>query len=66
MAIWYNEQGYKKSLPERTTVAEEVRQRVRMGAKMSRIGIFFAEGYEEIEALTVVDLVRGGGESPLT
>lgn len=25
---------------------------------MSKIGIFFAEGYEEIEALTVVDLVR--------
>ena len=28
---------------------------------MSRIGIFFAEGYEEIEALTVVDLVRRAG-----
>lgn len=34
-----------------------------MGAKMSRIGIFFAEGYEEIEALTVVDLVRRAGIS---
>ena len=30
---------------------------------MSRIGIFFAEGYEEIEALTVVDLVRRAGIS---
>ena len=28
---------------------------------MSRIGIFFAEGYEEIEALTVVDLARRTG-----
>lgn len=28
---------------------------------MSRIGIFFAEGYEEIEALTVVDLARRAG-----
>lgn len=27
---------------------------------MSRIGIFFAEGYEEVEALTVVDLARRG------
>ena len=26
---------------------------------MSRIGIFFAEGYEEVEALTVVDLPEG-------
>ena len=25
---------------------------------MSRIGVFFAEGYEEIEALTVVDVAR--------
>ena len=32
-----------------------------MGIAMSRIGIFFAEGYEEIEALTVVDLVRRAG-----
>ena len=28
---------------------------------MNRIGIFFAEGYEEIEALTVVDLARRAG-----
>lgn len=28
---------------------------------MSGIGIFFAEGYEEIEALTVVDLARRAG-----
>ncbi|MCM1027386.1 MAG: DJ-1/PfpI family protein [Roseburia sp.] len=28
---------------------------------MSRIAVFFAEGYEEIEALTVVDLCRRGG-----
>lgn len=28
---------------------------------MGRIGIFFAEGYEEIEALTVVDILRRAG-----
>lgn len=28
---------------------------------MSRIAVFFAEGYEEIEALTVVDICRRGG-----
>lgn len=28
---------------------------------MSKLGIFFATGYEEIEALTVVDLVRRAG-----
>ena len=28
---------------------------------MSRIGVFFAEGYEEIEALTVVDVARRAG-----
>ena len=28
---------------------------------MSKIGIFFAEGYEEIEALTVVDMARRAG-----
>lgn len=28
---------------------------------MSRIGVFFAEGYEEIEALTVVDICRRAG-----
>ncbi len=28
---------------------------------MSRIGVFFAEGYEEIEALTVVDICRRCG-----
>ena len=28
---------------------------------MSRIAVFFAEGYEEIEALTVVDVCRRAG-----
>ena len=28
---------------------------------MKNIGIFFAEGYEEIEALTVVDMCRRAG-----
>lgn len=28
---------------------------------MAKIGVFFAEGYEEIEALTVVDLCRRAG-----
>ncbi|NLL78840.1 MAG: DJ-1/PfpI family protein [Clostridiales bacterium] len=28
---------------------------------MSVVGVFFAEGYEEIEALTVVDILRRGG-----
>lgn len=28
---------------------------------MSRLAVFFAEGYEEIEALTVVDICRRGG-----
>ena len=28
---------------------------------MAKAGIFFAEGYEEIEALTVVDLCRRAG-----
>lgn len=28
---------------------------------MSRVAVFFAEGYEEIEALTVVDICRRGG-----
>ena len=28
---------------------------------MSRIAVFFAEGYEEIEALTVVDICRRAG-----
>ena len=28
---------------------------------MSKIAVFFAEGYEEIEALTVVDICRRGG-----
>ena len=27
---------------------------------MGRIAVFFAEGYEEIEALTVVDICRRG------
>lgn len=29
--------------------------------KMNKIGIFFAKGYEEIEALTVVDICRRAG-----
>lgn len=28
---------------------------------MSKVAVFFAEGYEEIEALTVVDICRRGG-----
>ena len=28
---------------------------------MSKIAVFFADGYEEIEALTVVDLCRRAG-----
>ena len=28
---------------------------------MSRIAVFFAEGYEEIEALAVVDICRRSG-----
>lgn len=28
---------------------------------MSRVGVFFGEGYEEIEALTVVDILRRAG-----
>lgn len=28
---------------------------------MKKIGVFFAEGYEEIEALTVVDICRRCG-----
>ena len=31
------------------------------GIGMSKIAVFFAEGYEEIEALTVVDLTRRAG-----
>lgn len=30
---------------------------------MSKIAVFFAEGYEEVEALTVVDICRRGGVS---
>ncbi len=37
---------------------EEKRKAV---GKMSKVCIFFAEGYEEIEALTVVDLLRRSG-----
>lgn len=33
-------------------------QGLRNGGKMNRIAIFFAKGYEEIEALTVVDICR--------
>ena len=28
---------------------------------MSRLAVFFAQGYEEIEALTVIDICRRGG-----
>ena len=28
---------------------------------MNRLAVFFAAGYEEIEALTVVDICRRGG-----
>lgn len=33
----------------------------RKGVNMKKIAVFFAEGYEEIEALTVVDLCRRAG-----
>ena len=29
---------------------------------MAKIGVFFGEGYEEVEALAVVDVLRRGGE----
>lgn len=32
-----------------------------IGGEMSKIAVFFAEGYEEIEALAVVDICRRGG-----
>ena len=39
------------------------RKRSGMEINMSKIAVFFGTGYEEIEALTVVDILRRAGET---